>query len=159
MRFYQSQLRGQAVYKGGRQLGRLRSFSMDNATGKIEVAYFGSLACEVTNIIDWNKIELTKDAKIIKYSTPPSDIIKKKVYTKEGHYLGRITDYQIDTDQLLLTQITVRSPWRFFSFAKNRDRLISKSQIYEITNEKVVVNNEEAVTITNTVQPLEVTLY
>lgn len=69
-------------------------------------------------------------------------LLKSKVETKKGYYLGKLYDYYIDTSAYALTKIIVYKS--FFGILKSADRLIPARDIVEIKKDLVIVQNRHA---------------
>lgn len=65
-----------------------------------------------------------------------SPLIGKCVETKSGECLGRVIDYEIDTNSLELTKLFAAKEWLVFKYAHI---LIPRKNIIEINRKKVIV--------------------
>lgn len=68
-------------------------------------------------------------------------ILWKPVFTKEGDYLGKVADYVMDMDTLMLTHLYVT---RSFMGWVMDQRVVSWKQVLEITDNAVLVDSNEA---------------
>ena len=68
-------------------------------------------------------------------------LIDKKVVTKKGTKLGKVVDYILDPETFQIMQIVVKRP--AFKAILDPELLIGLSQIAKVTDEEIVVKNEE----------------
>lgn len=66
----------------------------------------------------------------------------KTVETRKGTRLGRVTGYTVDSEGFIIQQLVVRRPL-LKSFV-DPELLISRSEIVKVTDDKVVVRDEES---------------
>jgi uncharacterized protein YrrD len=71
------------------------------------------------------------------------DLLSLKVETKKGSKLGQIIDYTIDSDSFLVQQIVVKRP--IVKRIMDPELLISRKEIIEVTDYKIIVKDEEKV--------------
>lgn len=64
-----------------------------------------------------------------------------KVVTKKGSKLGKVIDYTVDTTDFRVLQIIIKRP--VIKAVLDPELVISRKEIVEITNEKIVVKDEE----------------
>lgn len=70
-------------------------------------------------------------------------IMNKKVLTKDEEYLGRVTDYTINTTYDTLHQIYIyKSKFIFFS---GKGRIVPASRIDKVTEKEIIINTDESV--------------
>lgn len=96
-------------------------------------------------VID-NIEELIADDDVIKISEAISlnfKLIDLKVETKKRSKLGRVSSYTLDPDNLIIQQIIVKRP-TLKSFL-DPELTISRKEIVEITDDKIIVKDEEKV--------------
>ena len=66
----------------------------------------------------------------------------KIVETRKGTRLGRVTEYTVDSDGFIIQQLVVRRP--LLKSFMDPELLISRSEIVKVTDDKVVVRDEES---------------
>jgi sporulation protein YlmC with PRC-barrel domain len=66
-------------------------------------------------------------------------ILYKKVKTESGEYLGRVINFEIDSDALVLHHLNVQK--RHFHLIKGLPRLIHQKNILEITPTQITVRD------------------
>jgi sporulation protein YlmC with PRC-barrel domain len=66
-------------------------------------------------------------------------LIKSKVFTESGVYLGRVYDYTINLDEKRLSRLYIRGPFLSKSFSFLENKIISYEQIISIDKNKIVV--------------------
>jgi len=123
--------------------GRVASFFV--STGKMQIispmdiVFFGQavVISDFEDIIDPD--ELIKAKKVIEADI---GILKSRVVTKKGAYLGRLFDYFIDTSFYGLTKIVVYKS--YFGLFRTPERIIPAKDIIEIKKGLIVVKNEWA---------------
>ncbi|MBQ6570762.1 PRC-barrel domain-containing protein [Candidatus Saccharibacteria bacterium] len=113
---------------------------------------------EIGNILDTKMIrEMSAIGMVIDSADDfafPGDIVKidkvredkfridgLKVVTKKGSKLGKVVDYTVDTADFRVMQIVVKRP--AIKAVLDPELVISRKEIVEITNEKIVVRDEE----------------
>lgn len=84
--------------------------------------------------------EVIKVADVLKLNF---HLINLKVETKKGTKLGQITSYTIDSDSFIIQQIIVKRP--LVKRLADPELTISRKEIIEVTNQKVIVKDEEKV--------------
>ena len=90
--------------------------------------------------------ELVADDDIIRISEVLAlnfDLIDLKVETKKHSKLGKIIEYTLDSNDFVIQQIIVKRPT--LKAFLDPELTISRKEIIEITNEKVIVKDEEKV--------------
>lgn len=65
-----------------------------------------------------------------------------KVETKKGTKLGRVVDFVVTTDDFLVMQLVVKRP--AIKALVDPELIIGRSQITEVTDDKIIVKDEEA---------------
>jgi uncharacterized protein YrrD len=86
------------------------------------------------DIIDANEIH--KVAKILEKEIP---VLRNKVYTKKGEYIGKVIDYSMDPQLFALTSIvTARDILGILQWDK---RIINYKDIIEIRKDAIIVKN------------------
>lgn len=161
MLVYHSRLVGTTVYsvQSGGPIGQINSVIVDpNNLQIIAFQLTGPLVNRNSNILDVTSVREYSNYGIV-IDTPdelvsPSDVIKieqilslnfellsLKVETKKGSKLGQVIDFTIDSDSFLVQQIIVKRPVikRFV----DPELVISRKEIVEITDYKIIVKDEE----------------
>lgn len=161
MLVYHSRLVGTTVYsvQSGGPIGQINSVIVDpNNLQIIAFQLTGPLVNRNSNILDVTSVrEYSNYGIVIDTSdelVSPSDVIKieqilslnfellsLKVETKKGSKLGQVIDFTIDSDSFLVQQIIVKRPVikRFV----DPELVISRKEIVEITDYKIIVKDEE----------------
>ncbi len=67
-------------------------------------------------------------------------IIRNKVFTEKGDFLGKVVDYSIETSSLILNKIYVQKT--FLGLISFKSRLIPANKIVEIRKNKIIVKND-----------------
>ena len=67
---------------------------------------------------------------------------EKLVETRKGTRLGRITGYTVDSDGFMIQQLVVRRP--LLKSFMDPELLISRSEVVKVTDDKIVVRDEES---------------
>ena len=67
------------------------------------------------------------------------NILKNKVYTKNGEYLGKVIDYTVDNQSYLLKNLFVSKG--FLGLIRYQSRIIPYKNIIEIKREKIVAKD------------------
>lgn len=141
------------VAEGVGQLARITDIIIDHKDGKvaaffvnsgkmkiiapIDIIFFGQsvIISDVLDIIDAD--DLLKASEVI---NDDIRILKSRVETKKGEYLGNIYDYYIDTKGFGLTKIVVYKS--YLGLFKTPERVISARDIIEIKKNLVIVKNK-----------------
>ena len=66
--------------------------------------------------------------------------LKNRVYSKNGRYLGRVFDLEIDLEQMFLIKIFVAK--NFLGFVHFDERIIAFSDIIEVHADRIIVKND-----------------
>ena len=69
-------------------------------------------------------------------------LIGMKVESKKGTNLGKVGEYTVNTDGFFVQQLVVHRP--FFKSFMDPELLISKNEIVKITDDKIIVRDEES---------------
>lgn len=103
-----------------------------------EYSRYGMVIDSIDELV--SKTDVVKISKIIdlNFSLPGL-----KVETKKGSKLGRIADYTISSEDYILQQIIVKRP--IFKSFLDSELIIPRKEIIEVTNEKIIVKDEEKV--------------
>jgi len=64
---------------------------------------------------------------------------KNRVYSKDGHYLGRVVDFSIDTKSLMLKKLIISKG--IIGLVHFDMRIISSKDIIEVTANKIIVRH------------------
>lgn len=123
--------------------GRIAAFFVSNGHMKIiapiDIVFFGQaiVVSDFEDIIDADELIKAKE-------TIEKDIfiLKSRVETKKGAYLGRVYDYFIDTSFYGLTKIVVYKS--YMGLFKTPERIIPAKDIIEIKKGLIIVKNEWA---------------
>ena len=66
-------------------------------------------------------------------------IIKSKVFTKDGEYLGKVVDFSLDTDNYRLKNIFVAKG--ILGLVRYQSTIISYREIIEVKRDKIIIKN------------------
>lgn len=143
------------------RVATIANFIIEPSTLKI-IAFrvYGATNSEGGNILDVHSIreysaygmvidstdELISNGDVVKIEQVLSlnfDLIGLKVETKKGSKLGKITDYTVTSDNFMVQQLIVKRP-TLKSFWDS-ELVIPRSEIVEITDDKIIVKDEEKV--------------
>ncbi len=111
----------------------------------VDILYFGrSLVIRsVDDVIDAQDVIKVRD--ILQNGIK---IIKSRVETKKGEYLGHVFDYIVDTNLYSLSKIIVHKS--FLGIFKTPDRLIPAQDIIEIKKGLIIVKDKYALKFVDT---------
>jgi uncharacterized protein YrrD len=121
--------------------GRVAAFFVNNGKMKIitpmDIIFFGQAITigDHEDIIDAREVIKVDD--IIKGDIR---ILKNRVETQKGDYLGNVQDYYVDVKSFGLTKILVYKS--FFGLFRGMERLIPARDIVEIKKGLIVVKNK-----------------
>lgn len=79
--------------------------------------------------------DIVRIAEVLRLQTP---ILRNKVFTVSGQFLGRVIDFEFQTKGMLLTKINVAKKFLFF---KLESKIISQQQIITIKPTKIIVRD------------------
>ncbi|MBU1446460.1 PRC-barrel domain-containing protein, partial [Patescibacteria group bacterium] len=143
------------IIEGAGKVGRITDILINTKNGKVEafftntgkmkiiipmdILYFGIglIIGDFDDIIDAEDIINIQE--ILKSDI---GILKSKVETVKGEYLGHVQDYYINTQAYGMTKIVVHKS--FFGLLKTPDLLISARDIVEIKKNLIIVKNKWA---------------
>lgn len=99
------------------------------------------------NIVEWSNAiyiqsedSISELSELVRYEKKLSEdfsIFGLKTYTKEGKYIGKVSDIMIETMTMTLRKIEVE---RGFAFWKTQ-LLVPLDQVYKITSQRLIVND------------------
>ncbi|MBU4331905.1 PRC-barrel domain-containing protein [Patescibacteria group bacterium] len=69
------------------------------------------------------------------------NLINLPVYTKSGRHLGRVVGFNIDIDTQSIVRYYVRSDNIIENIIHNKQLIIHRAQVVEITQEKMIVED------------------
>ena len=101
-----------------------------------EYSNFGTVIDDVGELVSGS--DVIKIEKVLKLNF---DLIGMKVETRKGSKLGRIIDFAVTSDNFSVQQIIVKRP-ALKSFL-DPELTIPRSEIVEITDDKIIVKDEE----------------
>ena len=153
MERYYSQTVGTEIFtETGLRVGRVLDVVTDPNTGKIQgflLAPRGREAISPLDVLYWsNRIivhdsedildadEIVKIRKVLELDIP---IIRNKVETENGEYLGHVFDYTIDNKLFIMTKILVAKS--FLWLFPHDERIIAHKNIVEIKKDVIIVKN------------------
>lgn len=153
---YYTQTIGVPVHTtSGGQAGRVIEIVIDPETGKIAgflLSPRGQYVVAPSDIVFWDEHlfihdeddiletdEILKVQEILKKNIP---IFGNKVYTKSGKYMGKVYDIGIHPKFFTLTKLAVAK--NILGLFPYEEKLISFSDIVEITHDKVTIKDSDA---------------
>lgn len=158
MDFLYSKFVGTPVFLegGGRPLCRLVDLLIDSDTGKVVAFGVAPGFKKIISPLDvrlWTSQILIRDyddivsceeiiqaKKVFDRHIP---ILGNKVYSQEGDYLGRVFDYAVHPQMLVLSKIFVAK--NLLGLFRVNQRIIPRSCIYEILPNKIIVKTDTEV--------------
>ena len=163
MLVYNSRLIGTTILsvQAGGPIGQVSSLIID--PDNLQVIAFrleGSAIDRRQNILDARSVREYSDYGMViddaEELVAPSDVIKieqvielnfnllsLKVETKKGSKLGHIIDFTVNSDDFIIQQILVKRP--LVKRLIDPELLISRKEIVEVTDYKIIVKDEEKV--------------
>lgn len=123
--------------------GRVMAFFVSsgkmNIVVPVDILYFGNglFIHSLEDIIDAN--DIIKVREVIQNGIK---ILRSRVETKKGEYIGNVFDYLIDTNLYSLSKIAVHKS--FLGIFKTPDRLIPMQDIIEIKKGLIIVQDKYA---------------
>ncbi|MBI5412251.1 PRC-barrel domain-containing protein [Candidatus Peregrinibacteria bacterium] len=140
-------------FETGELLGMIQDFIIRTETGRIEgfwvktVAHpFKNLIIQTHDIVGWKKNIYLKDParisepyeiiRIAQILEKGIEVIGNRVITEEKKYLGKVYDFDFNTDDFLLRTICVEKRFLWFSYQR---RIISSDAIIEILSAYIKV--------------------
>jgi sporulation protein YlmC with PRC-barrel domain len=153
MERYYSQLIGSPIFsENGQAVGRIFELIMETETGKLVgflLAPNGKKVIMAQDVSLWNRQlvisdlddifdteEMVKIQEILKRKIP---IIKNRVVSESGDYLGQVFDFALDTKFFTLTKIVVAK--NFFGIFQYDEKIIAQKNIVEIKKTAIIVKN------------------
>lgn len=115
---------------------------IDRATNLLDVksireySQFGMVVDSIDELVGPD--DIVRLSKIIALNF---DLISMKVETKRGTRLGRVLDYTLTSDNFTVAQILVKRP--LVKSFLDPELTIPRSEIVEITDDKIIVKDEE----------------
>lgn len=136
----------------GSIVGMIKAPIIDPETGQAVAFMVGVLKQKVLvprDIIRWSRgviyvhdaadivsiEEILRAKEVFKRYTP---IFGEKVFEKSGEFLGRVFDYEIDTEKMALSKILVSKEFSLFRYDKSE---IPSKNIIEIRRKKIIVKD------------------
>lgn len=117
---------------------------VDNETGDVldvrsirELSKVGMIVDSADELASRDDIVKIKDVLELNFS-----LIGLKVKTKKGHKLGKVIDYSVNSDNLMVQQLIVQRP--AIKSLLDPELVIGRSQIVEVNDYEIIVKDEEA---------------
>jgi len=123
--------------------GRISAFFVNGGSdliiAPIDILFFGQavVISDPEDIIEAE--DLIKAKETIQQDIP---IVRSRVQTKKGDFLGKVYDYYVDTSFYGLTKIVVYKS--FFGLFRTPERIIPAKDIIEIKKDLIIVKNDWA---------------
>ncbi|MBD3270430.1 hypothetical protein GF376_02795 [Candidatus Peregrinibacteria bacterium] len=147
-------IKGRPIYDHDQNLiGRVSKPIIDVQNGQVlgfKIAARGVHILVPTDIQEWNSDFILTTSNFEIYS--PQDIVRlersisakisiknKKVYTKSNNFLGKVKDYSIDTNAMVMDSLYVNQ--KLFKILTIRRRIIKQKDIVEIKHNKIIVKD------------------
>lgn len=153
-RFYSQTIGSEIFTENAIYMGRVSEIVVDPDRGMIVGFLTGSLgekAFSPIDLLSWNRQLIVKDEeslldteeiiKIREVLEAQNMIMKKKVVTKSGQYIGKVSDIAFDSLFLVMTKIFVAKPLLFFF--EYDERIFTVQQILEIKKDVIIVKDPE----------------
>ncbi len=158
MEYLYSKFVGTPVFleSGGRPLCRLENLLIDSDNGKVVAFGVAPHFKKIISPMDvrlWTSQILIRDhddivsydeilnaQRVVEKNIP---ILGNKVYSQEGDYLGKVFDYAVHPQMLILTKIFVAKS--ILGLVQLNRRIIPYSCIYEIMPKKIIVKTDAEV--------------
>lgn len=102
-----------------------------------EFSRLGMIIDSVDELVESDEIIRIHDVLALNFN-----LIGLKVETKKGSKLGKVSDATIDSDSWQIEQLTVQRP--LLKAFLDPELIVSRSQIIEVTDYKVIVKDSEA---------------
>lgn len=156
-RFY-SKIVGTPVYEDGgeRPITTVKDVVIDPEIGKLlafVVNLNKSLVVTPVDVLSWTEVikvhnhdaiassdEVLRVAQVMAKRV---NIFHNKVYTKSGEYLGKVNDFSIDSNVMMLQKLYLSKG--FLGLIRYQSRIISAKNILEILPDKIVIKDETQV--------------
>jgi sporulation protein YlmC with PRC-barrel domain len=137
------------------RVGRITDIAIDTETGKVACFFVNTGNMQVITpndiiffdqaIVIGDREDIVDAEDIIRVNNVLErdiSILKSRVETQKGEFLGNVYDFVIDVDFAVLTKIVVYKS--FFALFKSKDLLISAGDIIKIEKGLVTVKNKYA---------------
>ena len=103
-----------------------------------EYSNYGIVIDDIDELIETDDVVKIRDTIKLNFALP--DL---KVETKKGSKLGKVLDYTVTSNDFVVQQIVVKRP--LIKSFNDPELLISRKEIVEITDYKIIVKDEEKV--------------
>jgi sporulation protein YlmC with PRC-barrel domain len=104
-----------------------------------DIREFSKIGMIIDSIDDFiSEEDAIKIGKVLKLKF---NLIRLRVETKKGTRLGKVIDYTVDSETMVVQQIIVKRP--FLKAIDDPELIISRREIVEITDEKIIIKDEE----------------
>lgn len=122
------------------ETGKIAAFSLSMKRGRvlapIDVITWGRqiIISHIEDVVEANEIH--KVAQILEKDIP---VLRNRVYTKKGDYLGKVIDYSMDPQIFALTGIVTAKD--FLGILQWDRRIISYKDIVEIRKDAIIIKD------------------
>lgn len=151
-KYYRQTVGSPVLTSAGESLTRVRDIILDVDTGRV-VGFFvmkeKDKVVAPSDILEWNSTIVVHDAndiveadeviKIAEVLEKGVTLMKKKVYTKSGDYVGKVLDYGMNNKFFELTCIITAQSFLGLIFWDRR--IIAAKDIIEIKEDRVIVKD------------------
>lgn len=153
-----SKIVGTPVYEDGgeRPMTTVKDAVIDPENGKL-VAFVVNISKNLVitpiDVLSWSEVirvhnhdaivaadEVLRIAEVIGKNV---NIFHNKVYTKSGEYLGKVNDFSIDSNVMMLQKLYLSKG--FLGLIRYQSRIISAKNILEILPDRIVIKDETQV--------------
>lgn len=154
-RYYSQTLGTTVLTTSGMPAGRICEIVIDPDTGKIAgflMAPRGEYVIAPADILFWDENifihdeedilqtgEIIKVRQVLENEIP---ILRSKVYTKKGLFLGKVYDIGINPKLFVMTKIVVAK--NIFGLFPYEEKIIARGDILEIKKDRIIVKDLEA---------------
>lgn len=120
----------------GKVVGFLTSPSGQKVLAPIDVLHWGNALAvhDEESILDSDEIH-----QVVESFKKGIRVMRSRVVTKSGEYLGRVIDYAINDKMFVMTKIVVGKT--IFGLINYNMRIIARSDILEIKKDKIIVKD------------------
>jgi sporulation protein YlmC with PRC-barrel domain len=151
-RYYTHTVGLPVVTESGHKIARVYDVVLNTDTGKI-VGFLtspsGGKVLAPIDVLHWGKALAVHDEESILDSEEIHQVsesfkkdihvMRNRVFTKSGEYLGKVIDYAINDKMFVMTKIIVAKT--IFGLINYGMRIIAHKDILEITKEKIIVKD------------------
>lgn len=150
-----SKIVGTQVYEDGgeRPMTTVKDMVIDPEAGKLlafVVNINKNLIITPVDVLSWTEVirvhnhdaivSADEVLRVAQVMAKHVSIFHNKVYTKSGEYLGRVNDFSIDSNVMMLQKLYLSKG--FLGLIRYQSRIISAKNILEILPDRIVIKDE-----------------